>query len=357
MLDLDQLDIRRVIVHHLPKRAVGVKQIVEPIVEHALYDLQPAGKDVFGQRIAEALGHKSHGIQADFVRVDKGDFFQAAAAAMRADDDGFIEATQLIVQQLAIAQGLKDLAASKLLIVSGVVTALERPFISVIKAEMQNAFGERKEEDKIVIDYIKDVFLTESQRLYKIGFVQQTVAKSDPVDGLYNKADFRVHLFDHLLTGTETRSAAFYFYNEFMGADIAASDKRLTQEFYEKTLKFLSSSGLSPADRLDKVESLRSDLRSNVQTLSVSEFAKTHLSPELGKQYAAYMAKTGFPTHAVTKNTEYVKSKLRRRRKVIFDSGVMITTPADGMDLITLNAEAKDGTVTVIVKGKVESQE
>ncbi len=42
---------------------------------------------------------------------------------------------------------------------------------------------------------------------------------------------------------------------------------------------------------------------------------------------------------------------------MVFDSGVMITTPGDGMDLIALNAEAKDGTVTVIVKGKVESQE
>ena len=357
MLDLDQLDIKRVIVHHFPKRVTGIKQAVTPVLENSLYVLPPAGKGMFGKRIVEALGHRSHGIQADFVQLDAGSFFQTAADAMNCSDAEFVGWTHTMAAKLSVAQGLKDLAASKLLVVSGTVTQFARPFLAVIKAEMQDAFGERKDANaQVIIDYIKDIFLTETQRLYKIGFVQQTVAAANKDNGLFNTGDFSVHLFDHMLTGTETRSAAYYFYNEFLGADVASSDKRLTQEFYEKTLKFLDSRNYSPATRIEKAEGLRSTLRSNDQTVSVNDFGKAHLSAAEQTLYTEYMVRMGFPTHAITKDTAYVKSKLRRRQRVVFDSGVMITTPADQMNLITMDTSA-DGTVTVVVKGKIQSQE
>ncbi|WP_413456953.1 nucleoid-associated protein [Herbaspirillum huttiense] len=357
MLNLDQLDIRRVIVHHFPRRQKGIKQQVEPSLEQALYTLTAAGKGLFGRRIAEALGHRSHGIQADFVEVGERSFFQIAVQSMLGDDAEFIAGSHQMAAMLARAQGLKDLAASKLLVVSGAVTEFQRPFIAVIKAEMQDAFSERKiENSHVVIDYIRDIFLTETQRLFKIGFVQQTVVTPDVSLGAYTKDDFSVHLFDHLLTGTETRSAAFYFYSEFLGADVAASDKRLTQEFYEKTLQFIDAQSYTPAQRIEKLEDLRSHLRSNSQTILVEDFANSYLSVPERTAYADYMVRSGFPTHAITKDVSYVKNKLRRRQKVVFDSGVMITTPADQLNLIDITP-LEDGTVNVRITGKIQSQE
>lgn len=120
----------------------------------------------------------------------------------------------------------RDYAPSKMIVLAGTVTNLLRPFSAVVKADMQDALGEKTENGKTVIDYLEHIFLTESQRLFKIGFVQQTAAKAPTKDSLYDPQYFSVHLFDHIMTSTESRKAAFYFYGDFLGADVSATDNR-----------------------------------------------------------------------------------------------------------------------------------
>lgn len=104
-------------------------------------------------------------------------------------------------------------------------------------------------------------------------------------------------------------------------------------------------------------ESLRAELRSNTQSVSVADFANEHLSKSDAPKYVAYMEKSKFPTHAIMKDTEYVKSKLRRRQKIVFTTGVQITTPADTVkDLIQIT-QNENGTSTVAIKGTIASNE
>ncbi|AVR21427.1 nucleoid-associated protein [Burkholderia multivorans] len=355
MLTLDLLVIERLVVHHINQRDAD-RNVVEPNYADDLLHLPPGAMDMFTRRIVQALGHRSHGIEVDIRDAGPGSFFQNAADAMHADEGQFMALSRQMAHDLAAAQVTRDLPPSKLIVVSGVVGRVQRRFMAVIKAEMQDGLGETRHGRQTQIDYLTNIFLTDSQRLYKIGYVQQiggNAGRAQP----YQREHFVMHLFDHLMTGTETRSAALYFYSGFMGADIAASDKRLTQDFYERTIEFINSRGFEPEDRMDLVDALRSELRSNKQTLSVADFGDEHFERATRDEYCDFMERANFPVHAVSKNTEYIKAKLKRRQRMVFSGDVVISTPPDKLkELVSIDTSV-DGVTTVTINGTLQSQE
>jgi 37-kD nucleoid-associated bacterial protein len=352
MIDLQLLTIERLVIHHINPRA-GDKSYIAPTYGTQLVALPPSGLDMFTKRIAQALGHHSHGIQAQFDKTGPGTFFMDAVDLMDGNDELFFATSKTVADSLAKAQQSKSLAPSKLLIVSGHTSKKQQPFSAVVKAELQDALAEKKSaQGKTVVDYLTEIFFAESQKLYKIGFIQKTNA----LGGKQAPNHFSIHLFDHLMTGTETRDAAYYFYKEFLGANISDSDRQLTKQFFDKTIDFLNSLDISPAKRIDLNESLRAELRSNDQTISVKSFGAKHLDAALQPKYAGFMDKVNFPTNAITKDTEFVKARLKRRHKIVFTSGVMITTPADKAKLVAIH-KSIDGATQVTISGSVESQE
>lgn len=356
MLELEFLTIDRLAIHHINPRGPG-RVAVAPGLSAALVQLPDEAKDMFNRRIAQALGHSSHGIQMDFRKVDAGSFFQKAADAMRCADADFLAASQGFAVELTNAQLIRDFSSSKLIVVSGRAGNLQRPYVAVVKAEMQDGLGETQQNNQTIIQHLKKIFFTESQRLYKIGFVQQNVGAPTQVNGLYDPGQFVVHLFDHVMNGTETRGAALYFYNVFMGADIAASSKRLTRDFFEKTKSFFDSQDLAPEQRIDLQEALRSELKSQEQTISVAEFGRKHLPPPLLNEYTEFMTRSKFPAHAIAKDTEYINNRLKRRQKATFSSGVQITAPADKFKELVSIEQGDEGVTIVKIQGTVESTE
>jgi hypothetical protein len=351
MIDLQLLTINRLVIHHINPRTHD-KTYIAPTYGAQLVALPQSGLDMFTRRIAQSLGHHTHGIQAQFDKTGPGSFFLDAVDLMDGDDALFISTSKTVADNLAKAQQSKSLAASKLLIVSGYTSKQQRPYCAVVKAELQDALAEKVERGKSIVDYLTEIFFAESQKLYKIGFIQKTNALGSKV----NSDHFAIHLFDHLMTGTETRGAAFYFYKEFLGADISSSDRQLTKQFFEKTNDFLMSLNIAPAKRIELGEALRAELRSNDHTISVKSFGTKHLDVSMQPKYVTFMGKANFPTSAITKDTDFIKSRLKRRQKVVFTSGVMITTPADQLNTISF-LKCVDGSTQVTIPGTVESQE
>jgi hypothetical protein len=351
VLDLQLLTISRLVMHHIPKRAPD-KSYIAPTYGTRLATLPPTGVDMFTKRIAQSLGHHSHGIQAQFESTGPGSFFEHAVDLMEGDDSTFLKTSRSLADSLTRTQQAKSLADSKLLVLSGLTSKQARPFCAVVKAELQDAFSENEAKGEAVIDYLNKIFFAESQKLFKIGFVQRT----NPLGTKKKPEHFSIHLFDHLMTGTETRGAAFYFYKEFLGADVSTSDRQLTRQFFDKTIDFLKGQKLSPSKKIELGEALRAELRSNEQTISVKSFGKKHFDVAIQPKYEEYMAKANFPTIAITKDTDFIKARLRRRQKIVFTSGVMITTPADQIALVSVQ-KSVDGKTQVTISGTVESQE
>ncbi|MFN9476499.1 nucleoid-associated protein [Acidovorax sp.] len=351
MIDLTFLSIERIIVHHIPPRADD-KSFVAPTCATSLVTLPKAGLDMFAKRISQALGHHSHGIQAQFHNTGTQSFFANAVDMMEGNDAQFIASSAIVAVDLTRSQQSKNLSASKLIVISGHTSKSRFPFSAVVKSELQDGLTEKSNKGKTVVDYLTDIFFAESQKLYKIGFVQKT-------NNLGTKTapeHFAVHLFDHLMTGTETRGAAFYFHSEFLGADVASSDRHRTREFFEKTNEFVQSQNIPTSKKIALGEALRAELRSNKKTLSVKGFSDDHFDPAMQSQYIVFMDKANISKHAITKDTEYIKTRLKRRRKIVFTTGVMISTPADQISLVSIEPSS-DGSTVVKISGTVESQE
>ncbi|MGF6345966.1 nucleoid-associated protein [Variovorax sp. W2I14] len=356
-MDLQFLTINRAVLFDippdLPNKSPGV-----PVGGQALVGLSASAKTMVTKRLASALGKNANGMEISVTNSAAGSFFQIACSALDGNDTNFLNQSNTLASMLAVAQNNKHLAHCKLMVMQGTVTAGQLPFLVAVKAELQDGLADRSTVGaQPSLQHLKDIFMTESQRLFKIGYLYRTVAQASVNNSIYHPNEHVVHLFDHLMTSTETRNAAFYFYNGFLGCNTASSAKARTRDFYENTLTFIKDCGLPPDKRLDLIEALRADLRSNSNTLNVIDFANSHMTPPVKSAYETFMIQhKGFPNHAVQKDLEYVQTKLKRRRKITFSSGISLSSPPELMTSITVTPNT-DGSTTVQVPGTVEARE
>lgn len=216
----DGVMIERVIVHRIHPKSTS-KELIEPTTSNKVVKLPQAALDTLQKRIQHALGNKSHGIEMSIAITDADSFFQVSSGVFHATDEGFVEASKALALSLSKAQLNTNAPGGMLAVIRGRVGEQALPFIAAIKAEPQDGFRANENNGQVDVEYISEILLTETQRLYKIGFLVKVASK--PGNNENSVGDYRAFLFDHLMTATETRSAAAYFYSGFLGMSIQAS--------------------------------------------------------------------------------------------------------------------------------------
>lgn len=318
--------IDRLIVHRVFSRSPD-KQFRPPKCGTALIILDDA-RNALQKRITEALGSRSHGTEMSIENTDVNSFFQNGAGMLRSDEPTFINLSKQLADALGRAQLLTNAPGGILAIIRGRVGNDGRPFLAAIKAETQDGFRAEEQGEAVTMQYIRDLLLTPTQRLYKIGVLIET-SNDEPGSEGYNPANYRVFLFDHLMTSTETRNAASYFFSSFLGLSMQASSKKLTRDFFEWTKEYINTASPDMEVRVEMQEALQAELRSNQTLVSTYEFAERHLPQQLRQDYLQLMQSKGFPQNSVVKDTHYIQTKLRSRRKVFLSSGVQLSAPPD----------------------------
>lgn len=354
-LDTNDLHVERVVVHRVHARSPD-KTIAPANYGVSLVNLPSEGRDALQKRIVSALGSRSHGVEMSIEGVAEGDFSQLAAHAIHLPDPEFIESTRLIADRLTRAQGTTSAPAGMLAVISGRIGVSPKRFIAVIKADIQDGFGSTGDHENIDLTYLQNLMLTPTQRFYKVGLLLELVSGLPQVVGEYDSGNFRAFLFDHLITARETRDAAAYFYQHFLGMDIQKSSKRLTKIFFEYTKSFVVSSSLSDEDKANLREALRVELRSESEIISTADFAARHIPAPLRDSYLSHMDAKGFPRHSVTKDVQFVKAQLKRPRKLEFVQGIKLLIPADVSDRVWSIESEPDATVVRISSGFTETE-
>lgn len=346
--------IERVIIHKIFPR--NGSEMVEPKRSRKFVIFPQEALDTLQIRIYKALGNKSHGIEMSIAQSESGSFFQRSASMLACSDEDFIDLSRDLAVDLAKAQMTTNAPGGMLAIIKGRVGSQDAPFLAAIKADIQDGFKADEDDENVTAEYISTLLLTEAQKLYKIGFLTP-VNNKPPFKGLFDPADYRAFLFDHLMTATETRSAAAYFYNVFLGMSIQSSSKKLTQDFFEYSRTFIDTSPISTDEKLELHEALRAELRSQTATLSASDFGSKHIPKGLQDNYLTFLEVKGFPNNAVLKDTAYISAKLKRRRKYIFGNGVWISTPPDaGAETIKIESDELIGTTIVTINSQIATQ-
>ncbi|AWH44519.1 hypothetical protein C1926_05530 [Stenotrophomonas sp. ZAC14A_NAIMI4_1] len=351
-LDTSNLLIDDIISHRIYAKDSN-KVVKPPSLKNALMHLHTDGVDALQQRLTKAFGNKSHGIELSIEKSDSDSFLQHAADAIaRTPKSGFIQTSKLLATKLSDAQSSTSGLSGVVFVIRGRMGLAPRRFISVIKAEMHDGFGAAGDGEDAEITYLKNLALTPSQRLYKVGLLLEDKPALTVSVGSYDEKNYRGFLFDHLITATETRSAAAYFYQTFLGMGIQKSSKKLTQDFYEHAQGFIVSSAMPEEQRWELREALRVELRSTSAIINVSDFAEGNIEDEdLRDSFVDFMSARGFPSTSVPKDIDYVKAKLRRPRKMKFTSGVRIEIPADAdKGVVEVIGRTEDAS-TIVVRG------
>lgn len=350
-IDLSFITIDRVVIHTVHRRDKQ-KQPVLPTYGSGVIKLPAGPSATLESRILEALGDSSHGIDVKIIDFTAGSFMQIGAQLMHDVDNAFYTHSKQLAVKLAQAQASKDLPASKLFIATGKCGAAKNRYILAIKAEMQDGFS----EDANGLAYLTELFLTPSQKLFKMGLLVEKVS-GRPDDGLYDEENFSAHLFDHLLNAQETRDAAYYFYSTFLGTQPVVSDKKLTRQFFEATKEFINSAPIDQSEKADLLEALRVELKSNSATIHTPTFAKSHVPKAIRDLYMEHMDAEGFTRGAVNKNVEFVKLLLKRKQKMQFEHGVELTAPSGTLrELVSVKKSTAKET-HLIIQGAIEKQE
>lgn len=345
--DASNLTVERVVIHRIHNRAPD-KTIQPPICSSALTVLPQRGREALEQRIVAALGSRSHGVEMSIEAFDTMDFFQAAAHAIHLPDTEFIELTHEMAQLLTRAQGSTSAPAGMLAVVTGRVGNPQKRFLAVIKADIQDGFGTGEDAATLAMTYLQNLVLTPTQRFYKVGLLVEQTSSVAQSRGTYDPSNYRAFLFDHLITATETRQAAAYFYQHFLGMDIQKSSKKLTKDFFEYTKGFIASASLSEEQKFDAKDALRVELKSASSIISASDYANAHLPHDVRTDYLRYMKQKGFPRNAIAKDTQFVSAQLRRPRKLKFVQGIQLTIPPDvPTSLISIAADGEETVVRI----------
>lgn len=348
--------IERIIVHRIYSHTPD-KQLVKPKISSKLIKFEQTALDALQLRVTRALGNRSHGIEMSIEKFDSGSFFQNSATMLHADDGTFIATSKELADSLNRAQLSTTAPGGMLAVITGRVGDDALPFIASIKAETQDGFKANEQDDQVDMEYISEVLLTDTQRFYKIGFLVELVSKPAGPEG-YLPGNYRAFLFDHLMTSTETRSAAGYFFSGFLGMGIQASAKKLTQDFFELTRKFIDTSPLEQQDKFEFHEALRVELRSQDATISIAAFGDKHFTDDLRKQYEGFMKAQGFPQNAVSKDNTYIHAKLKRRRKLLFTNDVWLSTPPNEFSNLVQIIPSEESEFTLVkIKGLIKGQE
>lgn len=349
----ENFNLERLIIHEIFKRNLD-KSMVEPKVGVSLIELDGEGREKFAKRLTDAMGNNSHSIEMSIDKNEEGSIFQLISRSISSHDNGFIDISKSITRKLADAQATLNIPGGVIVVFTGTVGSDGKKCFGIIKADVHEGF--RKiigENGSLMMEYVGDLLLTPQQKLFKIGVFILKDERGDTSDS----NNYFALVFDHQMAPRETRSAAFYFYDTFLGCTYSPSDKKLTEDFYNNTKEFINTASISDEEKFDLTNSLVSYLKTDrASTIRIKDYADRYMDNSLAGKYVAHMKSKSFPTRAVGKDTAYIHTKLRMR-KMTFSSKIRISGPPSIFEKSVKILGPQNGSTIVSISGKLESQE
>lgn len=338
------------------------KNVVHPEYSESITKLGSKGSAELEQRIIKSVGKVSASIEMDVTDIDvQSTFYKILKYLDVNDQDGkeLVTMSKALADKLSKSFNKRNIPGGVLIIFTGTTGIYGNRFVGIIKAEKHAGFSLSKDiNNKKMMEYLTELVLTPSQKLYKICLFIENKIESYADINENSSSNFKIYLYDSNLNKDSDTDAAFYFYNTFLGCSIKKSDKKYTEMFYNKTKEFINVSDLNPEQKIDCITALHIYLKiNNKQTIQASEFANDYLpTSEIRDKYIKHLEKSNVPMRAIIKDLSNIKKKLTTR-KVTFSSKVSIIAPSDNFEELVKIKKRESGETTIIVKGEINSQQ
>ena len=355
MVDLVGLRIERAIVHQVHgKTSAGVEP---PVFSARLAPLDRVISSKLIERIVNSFGRDSTSIVLDIERCSSIDSIPILCEMMTATDSEFIELTQVLAMNLSRSHFTSNIPGGALFLMKGRFGPTQDAFISVFKAESEDAFSVSPgtSDEHSQIRYIDRVFLAQKQRTHKAVFLFGAPVATETGEKSYE--NLQVFVFDINIKRAENNDASQYFYRNFLGCKLKATNGQSTKCFFEYTRDFIKSQcNFTPEQKVDLHHSLYDYLQvAQTNLISVSDFSDRYFSPELQDQYSLYMREKGVTTNSIVKDLSRIEKQLKRHT-YRFSSNVKVTVPfGDTTNYFIIDKYEIDGDYTrVRITGRVE---
>ncbi|HBL52864.1 MAG TPA: hypothetical protein DDZ34_02140 [Syntrophaceae bacterium] len=351
----ESLDVERIAVHEIFQR--DINGYVEPALGKELINLSDEAKQVFCQRVADAMSSPTRCVEMNVMNSGEGSVFDLTRQLLAAaDDEEFVAISRGAGAGLAQAQDSMRMPGGLLMVFNGTAGVPRKRYIGYLKAEPLEGFRQSVKEGKTFLEFIKKLFLTPDSKVYKVGlFVEmdQDLAQSaQPQDG------FGFYLFDANIISKETVHAATYFYQSFLGLMTTSSDAKNTRRFIDVTRSFIDKMDVDPEVKLDLRSALNTYLKTDqAQTASIREFADRYFDDDtIRDDYQKFATKNRLPDQAFTKDLSESRSVLKTRR-IRFAKDVQLSAPVDEFSrLISIKKIQGEGDASwteIIVKSRL----
>ncbi|HEA17707.1 MAG TPA: hypothetical protein ENH88_14950 [Pseudoalteromonas prydzensis] len=360
-----KLKIDKIIIHQVYQRdAEGRRVKPMQIREYTRFD--PEAMETFKQRIFEALGESSKAVEMEIVKQEENDVSFLVNRSIDEDDATFAVSSYDFAVKLSDSQLSKGIPGGIVVVFTGTHGRSANRFLGIIKAETHSAYEAKKDKftGEISLEFVKQVLLTPSSKLYKTAaFFEKTDFDGKSKD-LNDK--WLVMVSDTQISKADGKAAAKYFYDSFLGFGYPQTSARTTQQFYEKTKKFIKGLEIEEFKKNDYFNALNTYLKVDTSsTISTADFASKYFDQDTQEEFSEYMDDAGIPTASFTKDIEFISSSLKFR-KVSFSKNIKISAPSDSfkhlISMSTIDGDiGKSGVpeewTQVIIKDKIVKQE
>lgn len=334
MIQFNFLEVDRLIIHIINAKKTGQDSaIVEYSEDLSLLDQK--GKELIKERLTNATGRDSKSFELKIENQSDGSFIQLIKGLNFLDKTEFINISKQLADLLADSQKSTRIPGGYFILLSCHDSRNKLPINIVIKAEPHEALQFSHLDGQDVVNVLQKVFLSPSQKLFKIGIVYQ---KNDSENTNINEK-FGCLIYDEQFR-TESHPAE-YFYKDFLGFSTDENAKIQTQRFFDKTASFI----IKNIGDIQKKNELLSALKvslivNNSSTLSPKEFADQYFNfdQSLLDKYKRVVCNE-IPISFV-KDSILIKSKLSNR-KILFKNRINLIGPEDVFDnnVIILNKQ------------------
>lgn len=338
-INVSNLLVNRVIIHKVNERDID-KSIVDPEYNDRISRLNGKGLMTFRQRVINAIGRGSCSLQMEIYKQDDGSTFSLIKKSISSSDEIFIENSKAITYKLAEAQNSRRLPAGIVVIFDGTIGPNNNSCLGIIKAEPQEGF----KLEGLSLDFIENLILTKSQKLYKIGLFIKN-----------NEDDYSALIYDSNLSRIDS-DAAHYFYDSFLGCRKCETDKVLNKEFYSETRQFIDDlPEVSDEEKLDYNYGLYIYMNTEInEIISTRDFSERYFNNDLRLKYLNHMKEKGIPNRNISKDISLIESTLKNR-KINFTNDIQLVAPSNKFKENVEIKKESDKTI-VTINGSIVKQ-
>lgn len=324
MLDFRNIIVERMIMHQINAK-VDPQDHATAVYDASLLEHDDSVLSIIKVRLIDAAGKRSKAFELEIERTDEGSFVALTRDLKTKTEPEFIEVSCRIADLLAESQTRTSIPGGFIILLQCTDEIDNTAIYIVIKAEPHEAL--QRLEGQSQISLLKKVFLSPSQKLFKIGVLFEKVIDGDEVDLNDINTQFGCFLFDDQFRAVS--QPAEYFYKDFLGFSTSKNSKIQSQRFYDKTEVFIKENVDEFNQQSDLLNALKIEFTTNQETLITPfDFANRYIPVEqnLRGRYIAEIVNELPPS--IEKDDALIKTRLTNV-KVDFPNKIKISGPND----------------------------